>query len=353
MKVYIKAWLEKNLGDDLFIKIISERYSDNFIAMTQTDYSNLQEYYPNIRFLKYNIILDKLIKLFSFKTKTLEHVLSSRCDIILYLGGSMFMEIQNQNYSFYTFKKDYYILGSNFGPYYTKKFYKMHRDLFKNAKDVCFRDYYSYSMFNSLENVRSAPDIVFTLKTDNIKMEEENKIVISVINPKKKVGIQYYNDYLDFILSQINYYIKHGFRVTLMSFCKEEGDEDMIDTIISKIGNLHLREKIDTYFYNGNINQALNILGTSKIIVGSRFHANILGLIMKKTIVPIAYSDKTINVLNDLCFNGKVYDIRKKDDMNFDNFDINSLNYVMDVTPVQMAAEKHFKILDKILKRKE
>ena len=39
--------------------------------------------------------------------------------------------------------------------------------------------------------------------------------------------------------------------------------------------------------------------------------------------------------------------------MNFDNFDINSLNYVMDVTPVQMAAEKHFKILDKILKRKE
>ena len=151
-------------------------------------------------------------------------------------------------------------------------------------------------MFNSLENVRSAPDIVFTLKTDNIKMEEENKIVISVINPKKKVGIQYYNDYLDFILSQINYYIKHGFRVTLMSFCKEEGDEDMIDTIISKIGNLHLREKIDTYFYNGNINQALNILGTSKIIVGSRFHANILGLIMKKTIVPIAYSDKTINV---------------------------------------------------------
>lgn len=352
MKIYLKAWLEKNLGDDLFVKIISDRYSNRFISITQTDYSGLKNNYPNIKFIKNNIILDKLIKLFSLKKKTLEHIISSRCDIVVYLGGSMFMEPKNSKFSLYKFKKNYYILGSNFGPYHSNRFYELYFNLFKNAKDVCFRDSFSYNLYKSLKNVRMAPDIVFSLNTHNINITQKNKVIISVVNPSNKTGKQYYKDYKEFINKLIYYFISQKFNITLMSFCKKEGDEYIIEDIISKLKIPNKEKKINTYFYSGNITEALNVIGSAKIIIGSRFHANILGLAMKKIIIPIAYSDKTINVLSDLGFKGKIYDIRKKEDMNFDNFDTASLNYKMDISDIKHSAEEHFKALDKILSRK-
>ena len=129
-----------------------------------------------------------------------------------------------------------------------------------------------------------------------------------------------------------------------MSFCKYEGDEKAIDSIISKVNN------VEKYYYNGDLNGALGLLGESDIIVGSRFHANILGLVMNKTIIPIAYSDKTINTLNDINFKGRILDIR-----NIDEFDVSTLsdldlNYKLNIDKYRKEAEKHFKELDRFLK---
>ena len=46
------------------------------------------------------------------------------------------------------------------------------------------------------------------------------------------------------------------------------------------------------------------------MIVASRFHANILGLITGTLILPLVYSSKTENVLKDIDFNGKILDIK-------------------------------------------
>ena len=70
-----------------------------------------------------------------------------------------------------------------------------------------------------------------------------------------------------------------------MSFCKNEGDEQAIEEIISKCDK-ETKQHISKYYYKGNIKEALEELANSQIIVGGRFHANILGMLLKKAVIP-------------------------------------------------------------------
>ena len=75
-----------------------------------------------------------------------------------------------------------------------------------------------------------------------------------------------------------------------MSFCKVEHDEEEIERIYTKIPE-EQKQHIEKYYYNGNIEEALNIMADSQLIVGGRFHANIIGLVLGKSILPVLYSD--------------------------------------------------------------
>ena len=71
---------------------------------------------------------------------------------------------------------------------------------------------------------------------------------------------------------------------------------------------------------------------------------------MNKTILPIAYSDKTINTLKDISYKGKIIDIRKLEDFNVDDITEKDLNYKINIDKYRKEAEKHFEKLDKVLK---
>ena len=102
----------------------------------------------------------------------------------------------------------------------------------------------------------------------------------------------------------------------------------------------------------GNMKEALNVLNNSDIIVGTRFHSVILGMLLNKAVVPIIYSDKTKHVLEDLKFQGKTVDIR-----NLDNYEIEELlgkeniKYRLNIDEIRKEAETQFKELDKVLKK--
>ena len=142
-----------------------------------------------------------------------------------------------------------------------------------------------------------------------------------------------------------NYYADKNYEVVLMSFCKGEGDEDVIDRILEKTNS----DKIKSYYYNGNIDEALAEIASSEIVVGTRFHSIILGLVFNKKILPIIYSSKTKNMLNDLKFKGKmleINDIDKINDENIDSYVSNKLN----IDKQRKMAEKHFEKLDELIK---
>ena len=133
-----------------------------------------------------------------------------------------------------------------------------------------------------------------------------------------------------------------------MSFCKNENDEAAIESIFSRL-NDNNKKNITKYFYRGDIHEALNILADCQIVVGSRFHANILGLLFNKTIIPIAYSEKTINVLDDIGFKGIKIKISELEKFDIACLTDEQLNYKCDISFQVKDSQRQFEILDKIL----
>ena len=263
----------------------------------------------------------------------------------------MFIERKKSRKKTEKINKKYYVLGSNFGPYFTEKFYYKYYDYFSLAEDVCFRDEKSYDMFKNLKNIRKAADIVFSLDTKKYLCNSPSReAIISVIDCNRKVSQEYKELYEYKIVELVEFLKSKSYSIKFMSFCKSEGDEDAINSILNKINN---KENISTYFYDGNISEALEIINMSSLIVGTRFHANILGLLFNKSIIPIAYSDKTLDVLNDINFKGKIFDIRSMDDFEVHTLEDKDLTYKLDVSTQKKDAERHFEKLDKVLNRKD
>lgn len=362
MEVFLKAYLEKNLGDDLFISIIADRYRN--VRFTAFSYQNYDKIKDNLIVKSHSKIrlvvriLNKLIREFRINKYIIpENRYKKNKDMLIHIGGSLFCEKDNITYwkntlnlEYYKCNLKYYILGSNFGPYNNDEFVEIMSDFFSRAQDVCFREEYSYNLFKHLSNVRYASDIVFSMDVSNVKITNNKKVVISVIECGRKSSIEYKDKYENKIIEICRYFAEKDYGVTLMSYCKAEKDEEAIESILEKCDD-KLKEKISTYYYRGSIEEALNIMGDCQIVIGSRFHANIIGLLLGKTIIPIAYSDKTINTLKDMNFKGKI--LRVQD---IDKFDINSLtkedlNYKHDISFEIKDSQRQFEKLDEILNK--
>lgn len=350
-KCYLKLYLNNNLGDDLFAKIISEKYPNTKFVIAS--YVNQKSNLKNIKVITgfWFRATNKILKILTNKKVTIENMLAKKYKRTLVLGGSLFIEGKSGDYKELKKSEEYYIIGTNFGPYKTDKYMEYCKKIFENASYVCFRDKTSYELFKNLKNknITYAPDIVYGLDTKNINITNNKKALISIIDCKRKLDESYQEKYEEKIIDLIYYFQARNYEVVLMSFCKKENDEVEIERILDKL-NLKAREKISKYYYDGDIKEALNVIGDCRVVIGSRFHANILGLILDKTIIPVIYSDKTINALKDINFKGKIIDIRKLDEFKVEDLKEEDLTYKVDVSKEKELSKKHFELLDKIFK---
>lgn len=354
-KIYLKAYMVKNLGDDLFLKIFADRYGEKskIYLYAGSEYKKMLRGKVVTCKNIFTVLFNKTLKLLTKKKKDIQSFLYKKSDIVVQIGGSLFMEKTDPNYKEtvkieYPQDTKYYILGSNFGPYKSDEFLNTYKEIFKNAEDVCLRDEYSYNLFKDLPNIRYTSDIVYGLDTSNVNKTNGKKVVISVIDCDVKIGNGYKKDYQLKLKETIEHLVNKGYEIVLMSFCKLENDEFAIDEIYNKIDD-NIKNKVSKYFYSGDIEEALNILGESEVIIGSRFHANILGLLLGKTVIPMAYSDKTLNVLKDINFKGKVIDIRELNEFNPKDLRDEELSYKISVDEQIKSAKEQFKMLDKEL----
>lgn len=348
----IYAYTNFNLGDDLFIKVLCERYPNtNFTLYAPSEYKeNLQEL-NNITYYYSDSILFRGINFVGRKLKLnipIRKLLAKKCDAVINIGGSIFMQKENWKRRLKNrekiHNKPFFLLGANFGPYENEDYYRAHRNLFKDYTDVCFREKYSYDLFKDLPNVRMADDVIFQLKPQ--KLEKDDYIVISVIKPSIRKHLEGYDEiYYQKIKDITLEFTENGYKVILMSFCGNEGDGTAIEKIISLLPPSSLK-RVSKYLYKNNIEEALNIIGKSRFIVGTRFHAMILGLVYNIPVFPIAYSDKMINVLKDINFKGHYVDFnnihRLKTGLVFESMKTNHI----DVSEQVINAEKHFEKLD-------
>lgn len=334
-KVYIKAYTRLNVGDDLFVFLLCSRY-------------------PNVHFyikeaLGYTDVFNSINNLSIIKDAN-----NISVDAIVYIGGSIFIENSPKSLlRLHDLKEEIikeniptYIIGANFGPYLSNEYYStVKNDLLSKTASTTFRDKFSFNMFKDLANVHYAADIVFSLDTANIRSAEKKEIGISLIHHLERETLKKnYDNYLRKLAEISKYYIAEGYSVRLFSFCEYEKDMVAINDLCSLMTNNEL-EHITVSNYTGNIYMFLEDIANLKLFITSRFHSMILGLKFNVPIIPICYSQKCSNVLNDM-------DFPKENIYSFDT--LNNLNYkkIPDVfcSPLFETALNHFNDLDIFLK---
>lgn len=361
-EIYLKCVYKRNLGDDMFVDMLCSRYPKVIFKTLNYKNGKITPKIKNLKTINVNFQIYRLFRKIATKFDTrnfLETILVKKAKSIICIGGSVFMEPKDylkdekaDSISWYkNINVPYFIIGANIGPIYTKKYLdNVKEKVLKNAKDVCFRDEKSYEYVKELSNVRHAPDIVFGYDCEKYKTKNKvKKVIISVINLRKKSS-QIVNpnleEYEKTINNLIDYFINRNYIVELMSFCREEGDEEAIEMIISKNKNNNVIKK---YFYNGNIEEAITELSTAETIVATRFHANIIGLLLGKNVIPIIYNDKTRNLLKDINFEGKYIDLDSIEQFYIEDLREEDLKYKIDVAEQIKKSDEQFRELDKII----
>lgn len=354
-KVFAEGYWKVNLGDDLFLKILCDRYKNvEFTVLAD------EQIYPkissNLKVVDNTGFIYRVFNKLSNRrlqcSKKMNIVDKSNC--VVYIGGAIFM--QHNNYKriltdrYLKHNKPYFIIGSNFGPYTDEDYKNFCRDkIFRKAEDVCFRENYSHELFKELDNVRHCSDIVFLLDKLNYKTKQEKRVVFSIIDCNYKGCLEYKEQYMKKIVEMTQYFIKQNYKITYMSFCKVENDEQAINEIINILPK-ESKNSVTVYNYNGNVQEALELINSSETIVGSRFHANIIGLLLGKKIIPIGYSKKTENALRDINYLGEIIDIKDIANINIEEIIEKNTKYEFNIEQCTKDAEGHFKKLDYYLK---
>lgn len=340
-EAFVSGYWQTNLGDDLFLKILSERYPNIFFTIISDEING--EVFNNIRNL--NIISKRR----SFTTSIIDRIsgfttlilpLSSfnqeiklACSKKNYIeiGGSIFMMHPKKEKDIALRKRlkiaervgSYHILGSNFGPYYSENQITDYKRLFGKISGVIFRDKYSLSLFSNLPSVSFAPDIVLTMNNQigNAPLIKNRYIVFSVVDYNLKINS---NDsvkassYKNLLVNLIEFYLKENIIIVLMSFCEAEGDSLFIEELLNE--NRWTGEEV-VHYKHTNTENSLNILKHANAIVATRFHAMILGWVFQVPTFVISYSRKTTDVIDSLW--------QDQTFLNIDNIDINSVDTVV------------------------
>ncbi len=309
-KILLIGYTRQNLGDDIFLNIVINRYKKyQFDLFCPNRFSTPFRKAKNI-----NIINEDF-----FKNDNINIDNYSMC---IYVGGSIFKEslkdYENKEWlnkfvlSCKSKSIPFYFISSNFGPYKTEKYYNLCKNILKNVEQINFRETYSHNLFK-LKNAKYIPDLVFSM--DYSKKETiNNSVGISVINLYSilRPEINKYNfGYISFLKNNIKEYINNGKKVYLFSFCKHEKDELAIKTLLSFIEEEY-HKNIKVINYNGNIKKFLDIYSRMEYMLCTRFHSMILSAYFNQKIVVCSYSNKVSNVIKDYNFDCEFIKIDEK-----------------------------------------
>lgn len=331
-KVKLKAYAAANLGDDLFIELICNRYPNvQFYLCGSKKFYNIYGKIPNLKYrcwdtfririwgviyrllrIVFNILFKNNPKVQISTDELLNNKYALYSDYNVYITGSGFM---NSSDEFETLPEKYereliyykrhpFVIGCNFGPFAHKEYLEMYRQLFSYASDVCFRDKYSLQYFDNLKVVRTAADIVFSYPIESLKninrLIDKEYMLISVANLKKDndMASDFYEEYLKFVRNIIIIRSEQKKYTVLLGFSKEQNDDIAILSILKEVTN-------NKYLYNFcypdiSSSTVISLFRDAQNIIATRYHAMILALMFEKPVCTICYNEKINHVLEEV-----------------------------------------------------
>lgn len=349
MKVFLFAYTKTNLGDDIFLKMISEKYKDVefFINIPNVNDRKIFGGIDNVSFIENES-----------DNRNLENINVDEYDAFVYIGGSIFIESERalgSRKKFNSFitrcnekNKPFFYISSNFGPYKSLEYFGLSQETMKLCSDICFRDKYSFDLFSDISSVRYAPDLIFSYDVGKVVTEKES-VGISVIDFEIRDDLASYSKkYFRLLANSINSYVRNGKKIYLFSFCEYEGDESGIEKLISYLDKEIIRN-VEIIKYTGDVDEFMKVYKKMEYMICTRFHSMILSVNCNHKIYCVSYSKKMNNVAEDLGFNIEIKNIK---DLDSDFIQINDFRKVQDdiMKYCKEGAQKQFDEFDKFVK---
>lgn len=280
-----------------------------FRAFSNYEYSWLRSVLPNLELKTSKRLPEKTARSLALLLSAPSH------DVYVRLGGSVFMQKRARYRVSQWFHDAFYrayacvlvmsygnvfVIGANYGPAVTKRYDRANRMIFEHSVDVCFRDERSADLFYDVSSVRFASDLVFTFDPPSI--DKSNTAFVSLVDLNNQAKFWFDEDvrarYESDILGCCVSLARRGLRPVLSGFCEHEGDFNAVQRISDELA----REGIDheVLNYRGNLKEVLDAVGAASVLVGTRFHAIVLGLLCDCAVVPVVYSEKTTAMLDGI-----------------------------------------------------
>ena len=341
--VLVHAFLAGNLGDDLFVRTLCDRYPDvRFLACAPGDYEGRFSDVANLE-IRPPAEFGGLVK---------------TADAVAHIGGCCFVQHEKDFSPF--FQTDEYLaknarhlvfMGGNFGPYQDDSYLDAYRDLFRGYDGLSFRDHYSAGLFEGYPNVLYAPDILFGFPAR--RAEKQRRAVVAPISLAGRDGAfaisQHAEAYRRFTVSSVRALLARGYEVSLVSFCEAQGDEEEIASVVAELSDEE-RARVSVSCYRRHPDEVVRELEVAECVVATRFHAMVLGFAHGCRVLPVVYDQKTRKVLDDLSYPLSV-DVSALDSASAEDLVKGLLETEpLDAAPLAEGSAGHFRFFDGVLK---
>jgi len=319
MKILLTAYLDHNLGDDLFVDYFCKKYADHEVLLICDQEGALNAQLEGNRNLR-KIGLKAAVKIMP------------RVDAFVMIGGSIFQDIPE--FHRYDVRRNIlvtwarflgarvYILGCNIGPIFSKRAIRTFKYCFFLANKISVRDTASIALLRAWKcrsNYVLAPDLIFSYPYVPRRATTKKTPVlgISVINIKPlsdQTGA-----YLRKLAQIVDRYLveRADGIVRLFGFNGGAGnDGTAIERLVALTdGRNRGRIELHQYGSNSNLESFLDCFAECDFHICTRFHSLVLSLMYRIPYLPIAYSDKTTNLLHDIGYSARSVDYAKMADL--------------------------------------
>jgi colanic acid/amylovoran biosynthesis protein len=293
-------------------------------------------------------------------------------DALVIMGGSIFQD--NPLYYKYDLRRNVlvtlarllgkavFIIGCNIGPIYSRRGARYSRYCFALANAISVRDSASFTQLQSW-NCRTpfqmGADLIFSypLRPMAPPAAPARRLGISVVNvnrPESETAA-YVNKLTELAKAHLLQDTSH--EVTLFAFnggASGQNDSVPIARIAGNLTSFADRVGVQEYRPNVAISEFLDSFAACDYIVGSRFHSLILALKFGIPFFPIAYSDKSLNLLHDIGYSGDIGYYASMQELNLESV-------LTDIAQPQQrsflsrhyigTSRKHFAALDDFISR--
>lgn len=303
MNIILEAYLDRNFGDDLFVTILTEHYSQHhFFLICENDKgSSLLNSAKNVSAITSEMVWNPYFKF----------------DAYVIVGGDFFPEqydyTQRMKRALAIKQKGgrFLILGCSLYKEYSN--FDEIRRLFQLADYVSVRDGKSYGQVLAMApktNVYLSTDMIFSIKDRyTCTRKTPQKVSNLGVCVREKIGAVESGTYEDYCLTIKRIICEHlkNDKKNIVSFLSlstgEWDDRGVAEKIKAMLPNEYL-SRIESIDYDRDVFDYIQKVDNCDAMISTRYHALAIAILLGKPFIPINYEAKIENFLGDLGYSG-------------------------------------------------